>query len=64
MVGWSMGEQMTSDLVIAALNIALHTRGLESVIHHSDQGIGPMHQRGFRKPLSRDGQMGVRPSMA
>ena len=29
---------MTSDLVIAALNMALMTRKPESVIHHSDQG--------------------------
>ena len=25
-VGWSMGERMTADLVLAALNMALHTR--------------------------------------
>lgn len=44
-VGWSFGEQMTSDLVVAALNMALITRkpGVgnvsgQGVIHHSDQG--------------------------
>nr|MBA2673406.1 IS3 family transposase [Ramlibacter sp.] len=37
-VGWSMGEQMTAELVLAALNMALHTRRPDSVIHHSDQG--------------------------
>ena len=37
-VGWAFGEQMTADLVIAALNMALLTRKPESVIHHSDQG--------------------------
>ena len=37
-VGWAMGECMTSDLVISALNMALYTRKPESVIHHSDQG--------------------------
>ena len=37
-VGWAFGENMTSDLVIAALNMALYTRRPESVIHHSDQG--------------------------
>ena len=37
-VGWAFGQRMTSDLVIAALNMALHTRRPESVIHHSDQG--------------------------
>ena len=37
-VGWAFGVQMTADLVISALNMALHTRRPESVIHHSDQG--------------------------
>ena len=37
-VGWSLGERMNSDLVIAALNMATLTRKPESVIHHSDQG--------------------------
>ena len=37
-VGWAMGERMTADLVLAALNMALHTRRPDSVIHHSDQG--------------------------
>ncbi len=30
-MGWAFGERMTSDLVIAALNMALHTRRPESV---------------------------------
>ena len=37
-VGWAFGVHMTADLVIAALNMALHTRRPESVIHHFDQG--------------------------
>lgn len=37
-VGWAFGVQMTADLVIMALNMALHTRKPEAVIHHSDQG--------------------------
>lgn len=37
-VGWAFGVQMTSDLVIAALDMALFTRKPQSVIHHSDQG--------------------------
>ena len=37
-VGWAFGVNMTADLVIAALNMALLTRKPESVIHHSDQG--------------------------
>ena len=37
-VGWAFGEHMMADLVVAALNMALHTRKPGSVIHHSDQG--------------------------
>jgi len=37
-VGWAFGVQMTSDLVIAALDMALFTRKPQGVIHHSDQG--------------------------
>jgi transposase InsO family protein len=35
-VGWSIGEQMNSDLVLGALNMALQQRRPEHVIHHSD----------------------------
>ena len=58
-VGWSMGEQMTADLVLAALNMALHTRRPDSVIHHSDQGS----QYTSIAFGSRCKEMGVRPSM-
>jgi putative transposase len=44
-VGWQIGEQMTADLVINALNMALSQRKPESVIHHSDQGS----QGGFNR---------------
>jgi putative transposase len=37
-VGWAMGERMTADLVLAALNMALEQRKPKGVIHHSDQG--------------------------
>jgi putative transposase len=37
-VGWSIGEQMNTDLVLAALNMALTQRKPADVIHHSDQG--------------------------
>jgi putative transposase len=37
-VGWSIGERMTTDLVLAALNMALAQRKPDEVIHHSDQG--------------------------
>ena len=37
-VGGSIGERMTGDLVLAALNMALEQRKPDDVIHHSDQG--------------------------
>jgi putative transposase len=40
-VGWAIGEQMTAELVLAALNMALQQRRPEGVIHHSDQGSTP-----------------------
>jgi putative transposase len=40
-VGWSFGETMTSELVLAALNMALELRKPDDVIHHSDQGSQP-----------------------
>jgi putative transposase len=44
-VGWAMGERMTADLVLAALNMALEQRKPKGVIHHSDQGS----QGGFNR---------------
>jgi putative transposase len=58
-VGWSMGETMTAELVLAALNMALHTRRPETVIHHSDQG-SQYTSIAFGR---RCKEMGVRPSM-
>ena len=58
-VGWAFGVQMTADLVISALNMALHTRRPESVIHHSDQGS----QYTSIAFGNRCKEMGVRPSM-
>lgn len=58
-VGWAFGQRMTSDLVIAALNMALHTRRPQSVIHHSDQG-SQYTSLAFGK---RCKEMGVKPSM-
>ncbi|ODS99156.1 MAG: transposase [Lautropia sp. SCN 69-89] len=37
-VGWAIGEQMTTELVLAALNMATAQRRPSDVIHHSDQG--------------------------
>ena len=58
-VGWSFGETMTADLVLAALNMALELRKPESVIHHSDQGS----QYTSIAFANRCKEMGVRPSM-
>ena len=58
-VGWSFGETMTSDLVLAALNMALELRKPADVIHHSDQG-SQYTSIAFGK---RCKEMGVRPSM-
>jgi putative transposase len=58
-VGWSIGEQMTADLVLAALNMALQQRKPDQVIHHSDQG-SQYTSVAFGQ---RCENMGVRPSM-
>jgi putative transposase len=58
-VGWAIGEQMTSDLVLAALNMALQQRKPEGVIHHSDQG-SQYTSIAFGERCKK---MGVRPSM-
>lgn len=58
-VGWAVGEHMSSDLVLAALNMALEQRKPEAVIHHSDQGS----QYTSIAFGNRCRQMGVRPSM-
>jgi len=58
-VGWAFGERMTADLVVEALNMALHTRKPGSVIHHSDQGS----QHTSLAFGQRCHEMGVRPSM-
>lgn len=58
-VGWAFGVQMTSDLVIAALNMAVFTRKPHDVIHHSDQGS----QYTSIAFGNRCREMNVRPSM-
>jgi putative transposase len=58
-VGWAIGEQMTAELVLAALNMALQQRKPKGVIHHSDQGS----QYTSLAFGGRCAQMGVRPSM-
>jgi putative transposase len=58
-VGWSIDERMTGELVLAALNMALQQRKPESVVHHSDQGS----QYTAIEFGKRCREMGVRPSM-
>jgi putative transposase len=58
-VGWAMGEEMTAELVVSALNMALATRKPEAVIHHSDEGS----QYTSVAFGNRCKEMGVRPSM-
>ena len=58
-VGWAIGEQMTAELVLAALNMALQQRKPEGVIHHSDQG-SQYTSIAFGERCKK---MGVRPSM-
>jgi putative transposase len=58
-VGWSLGEHMTAELVLAALNMALEQRRPGAVIHHSDQGC----QYTSIAFGNRCAEMGVRPSM-
>ena len=58
-VGWSIGEQMTAELVLGALNMAVQKRKAKGVIHHSDQG-SQYTSLAFGE---RCRAMGVRPSM-
>jgi putative transposase len=58
-VGWAIGETMTADLVLAALNMAITQRRPASVIHHSDQG-SQYTNVAFGQ---RCAKMGIRPSM-
>jgi len=58
-VGWAIGETMTAELVLCALNMALQQRRPEGVIHHSDQG-SQYASIAFGERCRR---MGVRPSM-
>ena len=59
-IGWAIGERMTGDLVLAALNMALkQRRPKHEVVHHSDHGS----QYTAIEFGKRCKQMGVRPSM-
>jgi putative transposase len=58
-VGWSMATHLKTELVVAALNMALEQRRPSDVIHHSDQGT----QYTSFAFGQRCRQAGVRPSM-
>jgi putative transposase len=58
-VVWAIGERMTADLVLSALDMAIEQRKPDEVIHHSDQGS----QYTSIAFGDRCRKMGVRPSM-
>ena len=58
-VGWAIGENMTTDLVLNALNMAITQRRPTAVIHHSDQGSQYTSIAFGQRCL----KLGVRPSM-
>jgi len=58
-VGWSIGEQMVTELVLAALQMAIEQRRPQDVIHHSDQGSQYTSVRFGERCKT----LGVRPSM-
>jgi len=58
-VGWAMAGHLRTELVLAALDMALRRRCPEQVIHHSDHGC-QYTSVAFGK---RCGEAGVRPSM-
>lgn len=58
-VGWAISEQMTAEVVLSALNMALQQRKPQDVIHHSDRGSQYTSIEFGR----RCGEMGVKPSM-
>ena len=59
-VGWSLADHLRSDLVLAALQQALHTRGGDQTIFHSDRG-SQYGSAAFRKALAK---AGLRQSMS
>ena len=58
-VGWAMATHLRTELVLAALNMALMQRRPTAVMHHSDQGC----QYTSIAFGQRCREMGVRPSM-
>ena len=58
-VGWAMANHLRTELVLDALNMALHQRQPTNVIHHSDQGT-QYTSIAFGRRCKK---AGVRPSM-
>jgi len=58
-VGWSIQNHLRTELVLAALDMALEQRRPDSVIHHSDQGCQYTSIAFGRRCLEE----GIRPSM-
>jgi putative transposase len=58
-IGWSMANHLRTELVLAALNMALQQRKPSNVIHHSDQGCQYTSIAFGQRCLEE----GVRPSM-
>ena len=58
-VGWAIGESMTTELVLTALDMTIQQRKPQNVIHHSDQGS----QYTSIAFGDRCKKLGVRPSM-
>ena len=63
-VGWSLGETLTADLALEALEMALEGRVVASgIVHHSDRGVqycshryvDKLRQYGFQISMSRAG---------
>lgn len=63
-IGWALGRRITSELTLAALQVALDSRGeVVGCIHHSDRGVqyaaqeyvAALHQAGLRPSMSRKG---------
>jgi putative transposase len=63
-IGWALGQKITSELTLAALNVALESRGpVGGCIHHSDRGVqyaagdyvAALKQAGLRPSMSRKG---------
>ena len=58
-VGWAMGNQLNTELMLAALDMAIAQRRPQGVIHHSDRGC-QYTSYAFGKRCT---QAGIRPSM-